>query len=258
MTGQIIDVNGSEVLNKDIIKCRRLVENNILFSEFGTRRRYSYENQERIVRLFTENAEEIFLGTSNVYFAYKYKTKAIGTVAHEWFMVHGALYGYKLANKLALDNWYNVFNGFLGIALSDTYTSDYFIKNFDVHNAKLFDGVRQDSGDPFLFVDKIIDRYKELNINHQTKLIIFSDNLNIDLAVEIKNYCTGKIKPLFGIGTHFTNDLGVNPLNIVIKISSVMINNEWLNTVKLTDDPMKYSHNSKEIEHCINTIKGNN
>lgn len=254
MTGQVIDLNSSGIFEKDLNKCRKIALNQIFFSEFGTRRRYSFENQERMNRHFIKETGDVFLGTSNVYFAYKYNLKPIGTVAHEWFMVHGALYGYKLANRAALDNWFGVYKGLLGIALSDTYTSDYFIDNLDEENAARFYGVRQDSGDPFRFADKMILRYKELSIDPMTKTIVFSDNLNIDSAVELKRYCEGKIKSFFGIGTHFTNDVGVSPLNIVIKIAAVKIGDKWAETVKLTDDNKKFTDNRREVENCRKTL----
>jgi nicotinate phosphoribosyltransferase len=255
MTGQIVEINKPDILDSDLLKCKKIVENNLIISEFGTRRRYSFENQEKIVMVFKAATGNNFLGTSNVFMAYKFDARPIGTVAHEWFMFHGAIYGYKSANKSALENWVKIYQGNLGIALSDTYTTDNFIQSFDSFYARLFDGVRQDSGDPFLFADKIINTYKKLNIEPLTKTIIFSDNLNIDLAIDIKNYCTGKINPLFGIGTNFTNDVGVKPLNIVIKISSILINNEWHNTIKISDEPNKSTKNYDEIEICKKTLK---
>ena len=118
----------------------------MLFSEFGTRRRFSYEVQDRVCEWLKKNSKTC-VGTSNVYFAMKYGMKPIGTHPHEWFMFHGAQYGYKNANYLALENWTSVYDGDLGIALSDTYGSDAFFRNFSLKHAKLFDGVRQDSGE---------------------------------------------------------------------------------------------------------------
>jgi nicotinic acid phosphoribosyltransferase len=139
-------------------------------------------------------------------------------------MFHGAMYGYSNANYLALTNWADVYDGDLGIALSDTYTSDVFFKNFSKRLAKLYDGVRQDSGDPFKFISKATKRYRELGVDPSTKTIVFSDALTMDKAVEIKNNCQGRIKCSFGIGTHLTNDVELKPANIVMKLTSCQIN----------------------------------
>ena len=186
-------------------------------ADFGTRRRYSFENQDDIVATLNKYAPNTFVGTSNVYLAMKYNTTPIGTHAHEWFMFHAAKFGYKIANKLALENWVNVYRGDLGIALSDTFTTEVFFRDFDTLYAKLFDGVRHDSGSPLEFADKTIEHYKKLRINPLSKTIVFSDALNPDMVKQIVEYCKGRIGMSFGIGTNFTNDVGVKPLNMVIK-----------------------------------------
>jgi len=240
---------------QDLKKLRQMESHNAYFSEFGTRRRYSYSNQYRLVKLFKENTNHCFVGTSNVHFAQKYGIKAIGTMAHEWIMAHGALFGYRMANKLALNNWADVYGGNLGIALSDTYTTNVFLESFDMKLAKLFDGVRQDSGDPYEFTDKIIDHYKNFGIDPMSKTIIFSNALNIQTACDIKEYCVGKIKSSFGIGTNLTNDVGVKPMNIVIKLSGVEVNNKWIDAVKVSDDKGKYTGNEDEIKLCKETLE---
>lgn len=242
-------------IENDIKKLREMESHNAYFSEFGTRRRYSFNVQDTLVSVFKTNGNHCFVGTSNVYLAHKYGVKAIGTMAHEWIMAHAGMFGYKLANKLAFENWVDVYGGNLGIALSDTYTTDVFIRSFDMKLAKLFDGVRQDSGDPFEFADKIINYYKKLGIDPMSKTIIFSDSLDIKKACEIKEYCAGKIKSSFGIGTHLTNDVGVKPLNIVIKLSDVFVNGEWTPVVKLSDVPGKHTGNLAEIELCKRVLK---
>ena len=247
-TGQIIDIFDNNIVLKDRNKLQKMTEHNAFFADFGTRRRYSFKNQEKIVSLYKDCP--IFTGTSNVFLAYKYNIKCTGTMAHEWFMVHAALFGYKMSNKLSLDNWVNTYEGSLGIALSDTYTSDVFFKSFDMKQSKLFDGVRHDSGDPFEFTDKVINHYKSMGIDPMSKTIIFSDGLNTDLATEIKEYCVGRIKSAFGIGTHLTNDMGVKPLNMVIKISEVLFNDDWIPAVKLSDNKGKNTGDKDEVELC--------
>lgn len=113
----------------------------------------------------------------------------MGTHPHEWFMFHGAQFGYKHANYMALENWVNVYDGDLGIALSDTYTSGIFLSNLSRKQAKLFDGVRCDSGNEFEFIDKLVARYKELGIDATTKTIVFSNALDFTKALDIQEYC---------------------------------------------------------------------
>ncbi len=227
-------------------------------ADFGTRRRYSFENHDRIVNTFKTYGRPSFVGTSNVYFAMKYDIIPVGTHAHEWFMFHGAAYGYKMANKLSLDNWINVYRGDLGIALSDTYTSDVFFKTFDTKFAKLFDGVRQDSGDPIEFAAKTIKHYKSLRIDPVSKTIIFSDGLNANSVEEIAKFCRNKIKISFGIGTNFTNDVGVNPLNIVIKIIEAKPEGQdWVPTIKLSDNQGKHTGEENSIKLCKDILNIN-
>jgi len=247
-TGQKVDLFDNDNVYHDIDKVTSMLSHNAFFADFGTRRRYSYENQDRIVTLFKRHGGDKFVGTSNVHFAMKYDLKPIGTMAHEWIMVHAAIYGYKMANTLASENWVDVYGGQLGTVLSDTYTTDVFFRTFDMKMSKLYDGVRHDSGDPFVFADKVIVHYKSLGIDPMSKLIVFSDGLNTKLATEIKEYCVGKIMCSFGIGTHFTNDVGVTPLNMVIKIYQVWVNGEWVNAVKLSDDLGKNTGDPTEVE----------
>lgn len=220
-------------------------------ADFGTRRRYSYENHKNIVQTLVNYGKPSFVGTSNVHFAHILNTTPIGTHAHEWFMFHGAKYGYKLANKASLDHWVEIYRGDLGIALSDTYTTESFFKAFDTKLAKLFDGVRQDSGDPIEFAKKTIEHYKSIRIDPMTKTIVFSDALDPDRVTEIAQFCRGKIGMSFGIGTNFTNDVGAKPLNMVIKLSEAKPEgNEWIQTVKLSDNAGKHTGESEEIKLC--------
>ena len=140
----------TEFINDLDNKIRIAKKNEFTFSEFGTRRRFSQEIQDKVCQ-YLSSYKDVCSGTSNVYFAKKYGMKPIGTHPHEWFMFHGALFGYKSANKLALENWLNVYNGKFAIGLTDTYTSLNFFKAFDDHLARAYDGIRQDSGDEYEF-----------------------------------------------------------------------------------------------------------
>lgn len=231
-----------KIIENTAQKARLFEELQANFADFGTRRRYSFENHDLVIKTLKENSPKHFVGSSNVYFAYKYQLTPIGTQAHEWIMFHAAKYGFEMANKLAMENWVKIYRGDLGIALSDTFTSEAFFRSFDTKLAKLFDGVRQDSGDPFVFGDRLIEHYKKCRIDPTTKTIIFSDQLNPEMVKKLVHYFRGKIRFSFGIGTNLTNDVGVEPLNIVIKLSEAMPEGRcWTPTVKLSDSKGKYT-----------------
>ena len=220
----------------------------VVFAEFGTRRRHSYHVHDIVMRTLLEGYGSTFMGSSNVHFAMKYKVKPIGTHAHEWFMFHAAEYSYKMANALSLEHWVDVYRGDLGVALSDTYTTDVFFKQFDKKFSKLFDGVRHDSGDPIVFAEKTIAPYKKMGIDPLSKYIIFSDGLNPKKVQAITEACKGKIGISFGIGTDLTNDVGLRPMNIVMKLTEVLTSDdEWVPTVKLSDEPNKHTGDPKMI-----------
>jgi nicotinate phosphoribosyltransferase len=249
MTGQKpCSKNGRKANNND--KALLFSMNAMNFADFGTRRRFSYEVQDEVVQDFMHiSSKERFVGTSNVHLAHKYDIRPIGTHAHEWFSFHAAKFGYKMANTMAMEAWVQVFRGDLGIALPDTFTTESFFRSFDRKFAKLFDGVRHDSGDPISFAQKTIDHYKSLGIDPQTKTIVFSDSLDTQKAIQISDFCRGKIRCSFGIGTNFTNDVGVTPLNMVIKMTEAKPEGEdWIPTIKLSDSAGKHTGDEKEIE----------
>lgn len=235
---------------KTLEKANQLNALGVTFAEFGTRRRHSYQVQALVVETLTHhNDTKRFIGSSNVHFAMKYGIKPIGTHAHEWFMFHAAEYGFKMANALSLEHWVDVYRGDLGVALSDTYTTEVFFQQFDKKFAKLFDGVRHDSGDPIEFANKTIAHYVKNGIDPLFKYIIFSDGLNLEKVAEITAACTGRIGISFGIGTNLTNDVGLKPMNIVMKLVGVQsMNGEWTPTVKLSDEHGKYTGDPKMIE----------
>lgn len=223
----------------------------LFFSEFGTRRRASFDVQDTVVSEIKKYSTNC-TGTSNVYLAMKYGMKPMGTFPHEWPMFHGAIFGYQQANYLALEDWVKCYDGYLGIALSDTYTTDIFLKNFSKKLASLFDGVRQDSGDELEFTEKVIARYRELGIDPRTKTIVFSNALDFPKAERIRQYCEGKIKCSFGIGTNLTNDTGNPASNVVMKLMWCRMNQKdiWKPCIKLSDDKGKNMGNGDEIKFC--------
>jgi nicotinate phosphoribosyltransferase len=215
-------------------------QHGLKIAEFGTRRRFSFAVHDRVVEALRHYGGEAFSGTSNVLLAMRHGVKPIGTHAHEWFMFHGARFGFKMANSLALEHWVDVYRGDLGIALTDTFTTRAFFESFDKKFAKLFDGVRHDSGDPIEFADATIAHYQRLGINPLSKTIIFSDALTPEKVERIRAFCQGRIGMAFGIGTNFTNDIGVAPMNMVIKMVEARPEGQgWLPVVKLSDVPTK-------------------
>lgn len=229
--------------------------NGMNFADFGTRRRHSLANQREVVEYFKEHCRNTFVGTSNVLLALENDLTPIGTHAHEWFMFMGAKYGYKMANEKGLEHWSEVYKGHLGIALSDTFTTEIFFRSFDVYYAKLFDGVRHDSGDPIDFGNRVIEHYKSLGIDPTAKTIVFSDGLNLEICEKIIKAFRGKIRMSFGIGTFFTNDVGVKALNMVIKMLKAKPSNMgWEDTIKLSDNPIKHTGKESEIIIAKSTL----
>ncbi|MGV3763346.1 nicotinate phosphoribosyltransferase [Parapedobacter sp.] len=223
-------------------KIERYGQLGVTIAEFGTRRRHSYAVHRLVVQALRTAGEGTFIGTSNVHMAMLSQTKPIGTHAHEWFMFHAAKYGFKMANLLGLEHWSDVYRGDLGIALSDTYTTDVFFTQFDKKLTKLFDGVRHDSGDPLAFADKTIAHYRQHGIDPHSKTIIFSDGLDADKVTRIALHCRGRIGISFGIGTNFTNDVGLPPMNIVIKMTEAYPEEaHWTPVIKLSDEPGKHT-----------------
>ena len=221
----------------------------VTVADFGTRRRHSFEVHRLVVKALKQYGGASFVGTSNVYLAMRNHTKPIGTHAHEWFMFHAAKYGFKMANETGLEDWVNVYRGDLGIALSDTYTTEVFFNQFDKKFAKLFDGVRHDSGDPIEFAKKTIAHYQKLGIDPLSKTITFSDSLNYEKVARIAEFCRDKIGMSFGIGTSLTNDVGLKPMNIVIKMTEACDEgDEWTPVVKLSDEKGKYTGEPEMIQ----------
>jgi nicotinate phosphoribosyltransferase len=189
------------------------------FAEFGTRRRASYDWQKEVLQNLMTDCGDMLVGTSNVHFAMKLGTKPIGTMAHEFFQAHQQL-GPRLVDsqKVALQSWADEYRGELGIALSDTMGFDKFLKDFDRFFSLLFNGCRQDSGDPILWTEKLIAHYKEMRIDPRSKSAIFSDGLTFESAVDIFKRFNSQIQTSFGIGTYLTNDCGFIAPQVVIKM----------------------------------------
>ncbi|MBQ9137934.1 MAG: nicotinate phosphoribosyltransferase [Alistipes sp.] len=224
-------------------------KHNLYFADFGLRRRFNHYSEDVVVEYMKSNCKT-FVGTSNVYLAMALGVKPVGTMAHECFMFQAAIHSPKEANFEVMENWVKTYDGALGTVLTDTFTVDVFLRNFSMKLAKLYDGVRHDSGCPFEFGDKIIEKYRSYGIDPMSKTIVFSDGLDFPTAAKIKEYFAGKIKVTFGIGTNLTCDIpGVKPMNIVMKLKQCRVNNRQpiYGCVKLSDVTGKAIGKSEDI-----------
>jgi nicotinate phosphoribosyltransferase len=206
------------------------------FFDFGVRRRFSGAWQEEVVRTLKDEVPGTFKGTSNVHLARKFGLVAIGTMAHEYLQSYQA-FDVRLRDfqKMALENWVQEYRGDLGVALTDVVGMDAFLADFDLYFAKLFDGLRHDSGDPIAWGEKALAHYARLRIDAHTKRLTFSDGLDLEAAFRIWRHFADRTQLGFGIGTHLTNDVGLVPLNIVMKLTQC----NGQPVAKLSDSPGK-------------------
>lgn len=193
--------------------------NSFRFMDFGTRRRFSKSVQNEVVKTLKKELPGNFTGTSNVELAMKHNLVARGTMAHEMIMGMQSMVRISESQKYAFDIWSREYRGDLGIALSDTLGMDAFFKDFDLYFSKLFDGARQDSGNPFVWADKLIKHYEKMGIDPRTKIAVFSDGLDFHKAIALHDAYKDRIMTSFGIGTNLTNDCGFEPIQIVMKLT---------------------------------------
>lgn len=226
----------------------------LIISDFGTRRCFTGIWHEEVINTLSNTG--LLSGTSNVMLAWKHGLKPIGTMAHELFQAGQAL-GTRLsdAQQFVMDTWAREYRGDLGIVLSDTYGDEKFLGDFDKFFAKLFDGARHDSGDPFTWGDRLIHQYTHFGIDPRAKTLVFSDGLDIPTAIRLARYFSGRIKVAFGIGTNITNDVGPKALQIVIKMIECGRNYEELQPVaKLSNDPQKSMCEDKQYEENLKIV----
>ncbi len=263
MTGQAERLDYNECERRAAKKAGCLIGAGCVFSDFGTRRRASFASQDCVVRAMSGINSRMdgpgrFAGTSNVYLAMKYDVVPMGTMAHELICAMAGMYGPQMANYLAMKVWASTYRGALGTFLYDTYGWDIFSLNFSEDYANMFKGLRVDSGDNRQELRRIVDKYRSLGIDPRSKQVVFSNALDTDAAIELQRYAEGLCQPVFGIGTHFTNDFeGVRPLNIVIKLFAVKITELWgfyNQTCKLSEDAGKYSGDPAVVRRFMETL----
>ena len=231
------------------------------FSEFGLRRRLSAEAQDLVIETFkplkhlTHDIPSRFIGTSNVYLAKQHGVKPVGTMAHEWIMCAGQgnhKHNPAYSNWYALESWVREYGVLNGTALTDTITTDCFLRDFQLTYATLFSGVRHDSGDPFEWGEKMLMHYRRLGVDAHTKTLLFSDSLDFQTANRIFRHFQDRCQVAFGIGTYLSNDTHVQPLNIVMKVT--MCNGQ--DVAKISDTPGKgMCKNQEYVDYLQRAIK---
>ncbi len=232
------------------IKAQKMADAGVHWVDFGTRRRFSFAVQDKVNEIM-RHFRPFFLGTSNPYLAMKYDLTPIGTYAHEGPMAMQALVGVRGCNRAWVEAWVREYQGDLGIALTDTVTTPYFLRHFGLQETKLFDGMRQDSGDPAAVAGQIIRHYEALHVEPRSKRIIFSDSLTDDKLIALHRQFHERIMVTGGIGTFLTNDVGHTPLNIVVKLVAADFGDGPIPTVKLSDDPGKYTGDPQRIAQAL-------
>jgi nicotinate phosphoribosyltransferase len=241
-------------------KARKFREMGASVIEMGSRRRRTYKIQDATMKGLIDgyNGSELFRGTSNIHFAAKYGLTANGTMAHEIFSAGAAMYGVENVNNLILGKWADTYHGLLGIALPDTFTTDFFLRTFGPFYAKLFDGIRHDSGDFKEFFQKILAHYNGLKINPKSKVIVPSNGINsFDEIQYILDTVDNQMLISFGIGTWLTNDFDdLKALNMVIKLIKARKNQyePWRHAVKLSDDAGKHNGDPDTIKDYFKRI----
>jgi nicotinate phosphoribosyltransferase len=212
------------------------LKNPFEFFDFGVRRRFSRDWQTEVVTTLKRDIPQYFKGTSNVLLAMKHGLVPIGTMAHEYLQTYQAL-GMTLRDfqKAALEDWVQEYRGDLGVALTDVVGMDAFLADFDLYFAKLFDGLRHDSGDPLVWGEKALAHYAKLRVDPQNKRLVFSDGLDVQTALKLYRAFAQRTQTGFGIGTNLTNDVGLKPLNIVMKLTGA----NGRSVAKLSDSPGK-------------------
>lgn len=220
----------------------------IKFSDFGTRRHFSFRWQKHVVERLMNECPDNFVGTSNVALARTLQIQPIGTFAHEMPMIYAGIADAKGENIRAshnqfLEDWQTEYNNELSVVLPDTFGTEFFFNDFTLEQAKIWHDIRHDSGDPFNFGDRTIDYYEQMGIDPLDKGIVFSDGLNIKTILQLRDYFKGRINVKFGWGTTLTNDLGLDPLNIVMKATHVRLpeTGQEATLVKLSDNEGKHT-----------------
>lgn len=253
-------------------KAERALKNGLVISDFGSRRRFSFDHQDMVVRVFKEVSEQggwtdeagefhkwtgAFPGTSNVYFAMKHGITPIGTMSHQLIEFEENVSGLFECNFNVMRKFSDVYDGDNGIFLYDCFGDKVFFNNLSKRMAMMYKGLRVDSGKEEEQLEKIIAKYESLGINPATKQVVYSNGLNIDRAIELHKFTAGRMQDSYGIGTHLTCDItDVKPMNIVVKLTKMRITElrEWHDCVKLSCDKGKTLGNPDKCRYLLSQI----
>ena len=244
-------------------KSEQIFGGGLVLGDMGTRRRLSFDHQEMVVRAMKEVWDSRpwpgrFIGTSNVWFAMKYNCSPLGTMSHQLISFEENVSGVFECNYAVMKKFSDVFDGDNGIYLYDCFGDKVFFSNLSKRMAMMYKGLRVDSGNEEEQIEKIIAKYKELGIDPATKQVVFSNGLNIERALEIHNYCAGRVLDSYGVGTFLTCDVtGCSPMNIVVKLTKGRITEkrEWHDCVKLSCDLTKTLGNPEKCEYLKSLLK---
>jgi len=269
INGDMEKYNSENEWKKSYDKGVKAFTNGIALSDMGTRRRFSYLNHYNILSALKKasvdcvNCSGKFIGTSNVWFAKEFDLTPVGTMSHQACSFEECVSGVFECNHQLMKKWSDVYDGDLGIFLPDCFGSKIFLSNFSKKMAKMFDGIRIDSGDEKEETEKMISKYESLGINPSTKSIVYSNALTIDKAIELHKWVNGRMNDSYGIGTHLCADVTNIQTgekfpysNIVIKLTGMRITElrEWHDCVKLSNDKGKTLGNTKKCEFLISQI----
>ena len=252
-------------------KTRKILANGLILGDMGTRRRFSFDHQDNIIRTMKavyqtggyEDADGFhpwsgkFTGTSNVYFAMKYNLIAIGTMSHQLIEFEENVSGIYECNFNVMKKFSDVYDGDNGIFLYDCFGDKVFFSNLSKRMAMMFSGLRVDSGVEEEQTEKIISKYESLGIDPATKQVVFSNGLNVDRAIEIHKFVNGRMKDSYGMGTFLTCDVEhCEPMNIVVKLTRMRITEkrEWHDCVKLSNDKGKTLGNPEKCAYLLKLI----
>lgn len=262
INGDFEKYNLEKEIEKTKNKAIEALSMGLLIADMGTRRRFSFEHQDMVVKTFDDVAKNgvhsgRFTGTSNVFFAMKYGLTPIGTMSHQIISFEENVSGVFECNYNVMNKWSECYDGNVGIMLYDCFGDKVFFNNMSKRMAMMFNGLRVDSGVEEEQVEKIINKYEALGIDASTKQVVFSNGLNINRAIEIHKYVNGRVHDSYGIGTYLTCDIdNCKPMNIVVKLTKSRITElrEWHDCIKLSCDKGKTLGNVDKCNYILSVI----
>lgn len=263
LNGDVERYNIDRERAKAIEKSEKIFGAGLVFGDMGTRRRFTYDHQKMVLEAMTRvyNSKKwpgIFTGTSNVWFALELGLTPLGTMSHQLISFEENVSGVFECNYNVMKKFSDVYDGSNGIYLYDCFGDNVFFKNLSKRMAMMYSGFRVDSGNEEEQTEKIIERYRSLGIDPATKQVVYSNGLDVDRCIAIHNYCNGRVKDSYGVGTQITCDIdNARPSNIVIKLTKARIteSREWHDCIKLSCDKGKTLGNDAKCQYILSLIK---